>query len=121
MAYETEYEELGRGSDLKIPTSVTLTEASNRSEIGRWGEALVYDYLLQQKEQHNDIYDVIWANDVAESGKPYDFEVICTPGDEAYTLFIEVRSVIKCFLVKGSYIKSVHCVHIPVFNLHFSF
>ena len=52
----------------------------------------MYDYLLQQKEMHDDIYDVIWTNDVEESGKPYDFEVVCTPGDEAYTLYIEVKA-----------------------------
>ena len=92
LASETEYEELGRGSALKIPSNVILSDTSDRTEIGRWGELLVYDYLLQQKEMHDDIYDVIWTNDVEESGKPYDFEVVCTPGDEAYTLYIEVKA-----------------------------
>ncbi|KAK7114721.1 uncharacterized protein [Littorina saxatilis] len=92
LASETEYEELGRGGDLKIPATLTLTESSNRIEIGRWGEQLVFDYLMQQKEMHGDIYDVIWTNEVEETGKPYDFEVICTSGDEAYTVYIEVKA-----------------------------
>lgn len=92
LASETEYEELGRGGDLKVPSTVQLSEASNRQEIGRWGEVLVYDYLLQQKAVHDDIYEIIWTNQAEESGKPYDFEVICTPGDEAYTLYIEVKA-----------------------------
>nr|KAG5712633.1 hypothetical protein BaRGS_029688 [Batillaria attramentaria] len=92
FASETEYEELGRGGDLQIPTSVTLSEASDRTEIGRWGELLVYDYLQKQKEMCSEIYDIIWANDVAESGKPYDFEVVCTTEDEAFSLFIEVKA-----------------------------
>lgn len=92
LASETEYEELGRGGDLKIPTNVTLTESSNRIEVGRWGELLVFDYLLQQKEMHSDIYDVIWTNQAEESGKPYDFEVVCATEEEAYTVFIEVKA-----------------------------
>lgn len=92
LACETEYEELGRGGDLQVPTSVTLSERSDRTEIGRWGEMLVFDYLLKQKEFHSEIYDVIWVNDVAESGKPYDFEVICTTEDEAFTLYVEVKA-----------------------------
>ena len=92
LASETEYEELGRGGDLKIPTKVTLSESSDRIEIGRWGEMLVYDYLLHQKELHEDIYDVIWSNDVEESGKPYDFEVVCATDEEAYTIYIEVKA-----------------------------
>ncbi|KAL8608369.1 hypothetical protein ACOMHN_002602 [Nucella lapillus] len=92
LASETEYEELGRGGDLKVPTNVTLSESSNRVEVGRWGELLVFDYLRQQKDMHSDIYDVIWTNQAEESGKPYDFEVVCTTEDEAYTIFVEVKA-----------------------------
>ncbi|XP_076448916.1 LOW QUALITY PROTEIN: uncharacterized protein LOC143285481 [Babylonia areolata] len=92
LASETEYEELGRGNALQIPSSVTLSESSNNVDVGRWGEHLVYDYLLQQKKLHSDIYEVIWTNEAEESGKPYDFEVVCTSEDEAYTVYVEVKA-----------------------------
>ncbi|XP_025076268.1 uncharacterized protein LOC112553340 isoform X4 [Pomacea canaliculata] len=92
LACETEYEELARGKDLRIPETIELSDTSDRSSVGRWGEFLVYDYLLQQKQVNSDIYDVIWANEQAESGKPYDFEIICTREDEAFSLYIEVKA-----------------------------
>ena len=92
FATDTEYEQLGHGDHLTIPANFELSESSDTGEIGRWGEQLVYDYLLQQKASHGEICDVHWNNRDGESGKPFDFEVTCKLEDEAYTLYVEVKA-----------------------------
>lgn len=41
-------------------------------EIGKAGEKLIYNYLLEQKES-GEILDFVWENEVREKGLPYDF------------------------------------------------
>ena len=45
----------------------------------RWGEALVYCYLLSHPEVSSGQWSVHWANKDAESGRPYDL-LLLPPG-----------------------------------------
>ena len=44
------YEEIGIGSSLPVPENITLDAKVDQPEIGRWGELLVHNYLVQQQE-----------------------------------------------------------------------
>ncbi len=49
-AQEQAYEEIGRGTNLPVPRNVRLDPHGAPPEIGRWGELLVHNYLVQQQE-----------------------------------------------------------------------
>lgn len=99
-AQDLEYEELTVSSDLKIPDSIIDQESKDyNSSTGRWGENLVFNYLLQQKIRSNSyIFSVVWVNEMKESGKPFDFEIKLYDTDSTnkslYTVYIEVKSTL---------------------------
>lgn len=78
-----ELKEVNLGTALRGNELITLASA-NAEEIGRWGEACVY-ILLKHIEVNN---QVIWVNESAESGLPYD--VVIKRND--VEIFIEVKS-----------------------------
>ena len=89
-------EELGPGAALKNPPSnVTLYQGSKKTEIGRWGEYLVYNYLLQQQEMHGDISSINWCNSDDETGNPYDFEVKLNTEQGEVSIYVEVKSTLS--------------------------
>lgn len=49
-ATDQAYQEIGFGSALPIPKDIVLDAKVDQPEIGRWGELLVHNYLLQQQE-----------------------------------------------------------------------
>ena len=90
------YEELGSGAALKNPPSnVTLGQGSEKPEIGRWGEYLVYNYLLQQQEMHGDISSINWCNSDDETGNPYDFELTLNTENGEVSIYVEVKSTLS--------------------------
>ena len=78
-----ELEEVNLGTSLRGNELITLA-STNAEEIGRWGEECVY-ILLKQIEANN---QVIWVNESAESGLPYD--IVIKRND--VEIFIEVKS-----------------------------
>ena len=100
-AQDVDYQELAVTSDLKIPDSVIDPESNNYNlSTGRWGENLVFNYLLKEKLRSNSyIFSVVWVNELKESGRPFDFEVKLYNTDTAdrslYTVYIEVKSTLS--------------------------
>jgi hypothetical protein len=97
-ASEYVYDELAGGDSLRLPENVTLDAGSELPEIGRWGEFLVHEYLLQQQTRDPSILRIHWANQEDETGLPYDFEVHHRGDDgEPSVSYVEV----KCTLSKN--------------------
>ncbi|XP_041376442.1 protein NO VEIN-like isoform X2 [Gigantopelta aegis] len=90
------YEELGSGSTLKLPEMPVQSDADKPTMqvIGRWGEHLVHNYLLQQREVNLDITRIVWVNEAEESGLPYDFEIVIIDGEDEKSVFVEVKSTL---------------------------
>ena len=63
-----------------------------KEEVGRWGEAFVYNILRHHRKLPNgvEIKSIVWLNEHTESGLPYDIKVIGTRGEIEY--YIEVKS-----------------------------
>ena len=90
---EVEFEDLVKGDAIKQYTSILeispdLDEAEGMKQTGRWGEELVYNYLLQQSESSGGDGRVTWMNEEAESGKPFDLIV---DGDD-FRVYVEVKA-----------------------------
>ena len=69
--------------------SFDIEKAQKRyKETGRSGEELINVYLEKQKSE-NQISSFEWVNKSRESGKPFDFIVCSTIGDECY---VDVKS-----------------------------
>ncbi|XP_070575816.1 uncharacterized protein [Ptychodera flava] len=101
-------EELGTGDALmkQLPTDAILEDSDDLTVVGKWGEALVYNFLLHQKEtmdsDDTDV-EVIWVNEQEESGQPYDIEIKVRSTEDGieengeveikeYSIYIEVKS-----------------------------
>lgn len=81
---ESVFEEVAYIGELNIPQAAIEGEETNSTDIGQWGEQLVHNYLLAEKERENsDIIEVRWLNKSAESGQPYDFVVTVRQEDPA--------------------------------------
>eukprot|EP00041_Stephanoeca_diplocostata_P016699 m.329947 g.329947 ORF g.329947 m.329947 type:complete len:881 (-) comp20454_c0_seq2:450-3092(-) len=63
-------------------------DASNTHAIGRWGEALVYQFL----QSYATDCVVSWVNETAETKAPYDITVTSRSGEWSSTRFIEVKT-----------------------------
>ena len=61
-------------------------EASDNRRVGRWGEALVYRYLLQRHPG----WTVTWVNEHAESKSFYDVKM--RNASDGRTVFVEVKT-----------------------------
>uniref|UniRef100_A0A8W8JQP2 Protein NO VEIN C-terminal domain-containing protein n=1 Tax=Magallana gigas TaxID=29159 RepID=A0A8W8JQP2_MAGGI len=95
MASDYTYEELGQGSNLKAPPEILQDidqDETSLHEIGRWGEQIVYHYLLQQKEADPSIMEVKWCNRENEKGAPYDMEISRKTDSGIVQTFIEVKT-----------------------------
>jgi len=64
---EEEREEGGMGGSLLPP--------EQRLKLSRWGERLVYRYLLAHPKVQSGSWQVVWVNQGGESGAPYDIEL----------------------------------------------
>ncbi|XP_050398302.1 uncharacterized protein LOC126816138 isoform X1 [Patella vulgata] len=86
------YEDLPLGDRPSLNIDVS-DDPENERLVGRWGEQVVYDYLLQQKAANKNILDVNWVNEKCESGDPYDFIITYrSEKGEQLTLYSEVKS-----------------------------
>lgn len=72
-----------------------MDTASEPIEIGRWGESVVYNFLLQEKENWDHIIDIVWQNEEHEMGYPYDFEVHMATEEGITVTYIEVKSTLS--------------------------
>lgn len=96
------FEEVATAAQLRPPMSVLLHDRSTQQEIGKYGEELVFLYLLKQRElgllthdrQPAQNVSVQWVNQTAESGFPFDIQVnFYKSGQEKpMSLFIEVKT-----------------------------
>lgn len=97
LASDYTYEELCQGSNLKNPPEIQLDmeqDEAGLQEIGRWGEHIVYQYLLQQKDNDPDIVEVKWCNAENEIGSPYDMELSRKTDSGIVKTFIEVKTTL---------------------------
>lgn len=56
--------------------------------VGRWGEALVYQFLLS----HYPDWRVEWVNQEEETRAPYDLKMTDDKGTEHSTVYVEVKT-----------------------------
>ncbi|KAK3603430.1 hypothetical protein CHS0354_009413 [Potamilus streckersoni] len=90
MASDYSYDELGTSSTLPL-SKITSVDVGSVG-VGRWGEALVYNYLLQVKQTDPKISDVKWINAEQETSTPYDVEVHYVDQFGFHVNYIEVKS-----------------------------
>ncbi|KAL3859495.1 hypothetical protein ACJMK2_009714 [Sinanodonta woodiana] len=88
MAGEYTYDELPPMDNLIIPEMITSGEG--HTEVGIWGEQLVYNYLIKIKDVEGTIQEVKWINKEGETGAPYDLEVYYQNNPQVH--YIEVKS-----------------------------
>ena len=79
-----ELEEVELGTTFGEGGLISLSQSANAEEVGRWGEECVYMLLKHIEKDHQ----VIWVNETAESGLPYD---IVIKGKDV-EIFIEIKS-----------------------------
>lgn len=102
---ENVFVDLELADELLIPQNINLSEDSDTTVIGVWGEALVRNFLEKYKLQDgcDDIIEVIHVNQDCETGKPYDFLVRRQLGDSVSEVYIEVKTTISsskaCFQI----------------------
>ena len=90
---EVKFEDVAHGPALlESLTDVNFPLGDNQdmSDVGHWGEKLVYLYLMKQTQQDPAI-TVKWVNASEETGEPYD--IIITHGNT--DTYIEVKSTIQ--------------------------
>jgi hypothetical protein len=68
-------------------TFANCGESPDLSEVGRWGEAVVFEHL---KTTMGTASDITWVNELAESGLPYDC-VIVSKSDPSDYAHVEVK------------------------------
>lgn len=83
--------------EIPLPTNMSLNDSSDKTEIGRIGENIVYDYLKRQEPQENILREIIWMNEDVNSTAPFDIQVTSkpldvTPGGPDDVTYIEVKS-----------------------------
>ncbi|KAL3859494.1 hypothetical protein ACJMK2_009713 [Sinanodonta woodiana] len=88
MAGEYTYDELPPMDNLIIPEMITSGEG--HTEVGIWGEQLIYNYLMKMKDVEGTIQEVKWINKEGETGAPYDLEVYYQNNPQVH--YIEVKS-----------------------------
>ncbi|XP_056153215.1 uncharacterized protein wu:fj29h11 [Lampris incognitus] len=88
----------------QIPNTVVLSDEPNDlAEIGEWGEQLVNSFLCHWKDSDAPGCPsaIIWCNQHAESGQPYDFKLTFGPtdgpenGQSGKVVYVEVKATVK--------------------------
>ena len=95
---EIEYEEVSTNSTLKYPHDLKFNNDNDESLTGRWGEELVYNYLLTLRESTDSkVVKAVWVNEERETGLPYDCEIHLYDSDTETTdtIFIEVKTTLS--------------------------
>lgn len=86
VVFENVVTETKVSGTVKTPPSASYGNIQNeqtRLDVGKWSEEFIYKYL---KNEHPDS-QIVWENELSESGKPYDFRVISNDKE----IFIEVK------------------------------
>lgn len=67
---------------LQVQVETALPEASTSMqrketdlEVGRWGEELVYRFLMQHQRDSDQAWQVLWVNQAFNTGTPYDIRI----------------------------------------------
>lgn len=56
-----------------LPEAYPSTQSRETDlEVGRWGEELVYRFLLQHQRDSSQAWQVHWVNQAFNTGTPYD-------------------------------------------------
>ena len=85
-----ELEHIETANTLDLPTDLTITDTSNGTLVGEWGEQLVKNYLDKCRDQAgSDIAEIQHVNFACETGLPYDFVVVKKSGRKIY---LEVKT-----------------------------
>ncbi|XP_033634434.1 uncharacterized protein LOC117295789 isoform X1 [Asterias rubens] len=92
-AVTVEFEDIPYGTALQhslADVDLHLGDDRDMSDVGRWGEKLVYKYLIEMAKDDPSV-TVNWINEYQESGEPYD--IILNHGDSE--VYIEVKSTLR--------------------------
>lgn len=70
-------------------------EPMNLTAIGMWGEQLVNSFLCNWRDgvKPGRPTQVLWCNEIGESGQPYDFKLVFGSSSVVY---VEVKATVKC-------------------------
>lgn len=73
---------------------VLSDEPMNLTAIGVWGEQLVNSFLCNWRDGVNPgrPTQVLWCNEIGESGQPYDFKLVFGSSSVVY---VEVKATVK--------------------------
>lgn len=90
---EIEFEDLVKGADVGQYVSIMeispdMEDSEINKQTGRWGEALVYNYLQQQSEKSGGSVEVTWVNSAGETGNPYDIVM----EKDGMKIYVEVKA-----------------------------
>ena len=55
--------------------SPSLQSKETDLEVGRWGEELVYRFLMQHQRDSAQGWEVLWVNQAFNTGTPYDIHL----------------------------------------------
>lgn len=96
--------DLGSSDQLLVPQNVNLSEDSDTTAIGMWGEELVKNFLEKCKLQNDsNVIEIIHVNQEFETGSPYDFIVRYQREDSVTDVYIEVKTTVSsskaCFQI----------------------
>ena len=59
-----------------LPEEAPSTQSKETDlEVGRWGEELVYRFLLQHQKESAEGWQVQWLNEAFNTGTPYDIHI----------------------------------------------
>lgn len=76
----------------KVLTQFPSLSSSDSFSIGKWGEALVYQYLVLERKFNPKIQEVVWVNEGEETKAAYDIRMKKKEKTRDKTIFIEVKS-----------------------------
>ena len=73
---------------MQMETALPVANPSTQSqetdlEVGRWGEELVYRFLLQHQRDSAQAWQVHWVNQAFNTGTPYDISLRQVAGADA--------------------------------------
>lgn len=90
-----------------IVPSIAAVEIQNTRGVGRWGEALVYQYLLREYRD----YSVEWLNEKAESRTAYDIKLTSKLTNSLKsTRFIEGKNMRACVHAQVRFLNAISIV-----------
>uniref|UniRef100_A0A3B1JM69 Wu:fj29h11 n=1 Tax=Astyanax mexicanus TaxID=7994 RepID=A0A3B1JM69_ASTMX len=99
--------------DCSLPQSLQLAEDfDDTTDIGKWGEQLVYSFLTHWRDTGSGPSEVVWYNQSGETGQPCDFKLTFANGQNGTReVFVEVKTTVK---------RERHFIHLSANELDFA-